>query len=120
MSVYIMTEGELKLAEIIWEKEPVNSGDLVDICNQKYEWKKSTTYTVLKKLCSQQIVQNIDSMVISLIKREEYLLRKSEKFIADNYSGSLPGFIAAFMKKKKLNQNQINELKKMIDEYEER
>ncbi len=119
MKDYIMTDTEIKFAELIWNNEPIGSGELVKLCGQNFNWKKSTTYTVLKKLCLQRIFKNEDSIVTSLVKREEYHQRKSEKFIDDNYGGSLPKFLAAFMSKKELSQKQIKEIKDMIDHYEE-
>ncbi len=119
MKHYIMTEAEIKFAELIWDNEPIGSGELVKLCGRKFNWKKSTTYTVLKKLCLQKIFKNEESVITSLINREEYYQHKSEKFIHDNYGDSLPEFLAAFMSKKRLSQKQVEEIKDMIDRYEE-
>lgn len=119
MFVYLMTEAEQQLAEIIWEHEPLSSGELVKLAALKLNWKKSTTYTVLRKLCENEIFQNRDSIVTSILNREEYTRRKGERYLEENYNGSLPKFVAAFMSKKKLSRKEIEELSKMIEEYQE-
>lgn len=117
MAVYIMTEAETQLAEIIWEKEPVASGQLVKLAAERLNWKKSTTYTVLRKICENGIFQNEHTMVSSRMNREEYARMKGERYLEENYHGSLPGFVAAFLKRKKLSRQEIEELEKMIEEY---
>ena len=119
MIVYLMTEAEQQLAGIIWEHEPLSSGELVKLAQEKLNWKKSTTYTVLRKLCENEIFQNRDSIVTSILNREEYTRRKGERYLEENYNGSLPKFVAAFMSKKKLSRKEIEELSKMIEEYQE-
>lgn len=116
---YKMAEGETRLAELVWENEPIPSMELVKLCEEKMEWKKSTTFTVLKKLCSRGILKNQDAVVTSLVPKEEFVRAKSRKFVEDTFGGSLPGFIAAFMGKEKLSSKQIEELKQMIDNYKE-
>lgn len=117
MIIYIMTEAEMQLADIIWEHEPVGSGELVRIAGDKLNWKKSTTYTVLRKICKNDIFQNENACVVSKMSREEYARRKGERYLAENYNSSLPGFVAAFLKQKKLDKEEIEELARMIDEY---
>ena len=119
MRCYRMTDSELKFAELVWKEEPVASGDLVKLCGQSFDWKKSTTYTVLKKLCEQKILKNEQAVVTSLIKEEQYHQLQGQEFINENYGGSLPRFLAAFMNQKKLSRKQVEEIRKMIDEYEE-
>lgn len=119
MIVYIMTEAETQLAEIIWEKEPIGSGQLVKEAAKRLNWKKSTTYTVLRKICENGIFRNEQAVVTSLMSREEYARRKGERYLDENYNGSLPGFVAAFLKKKKLSRQEIEELSQMIEEYKE-
>ncbi|MBQ8038253.1 MAG: BlaI/MecI/CopY family transcriptional regulator [Lachnospiraceae bacterium] len=116
---YKIAEGENKLAELVWEHEPMTSMELVRLCEQKLEWKKSTTFTVLKKLCNKGILQNKNSLVTSLVPREEFVREKSRRFVEDTFGGSLPGFIAAFMGKEKLSNEEIEELRRMIDNYKE-
>ena len=87
---------ELRFAELIWENAPISSGELVKLCARELEWKKSTTYTVLKKLCEQGLFQNQGGTVTVLVSRQDYQARQSKQFVADTFSGSLPAFLAAF------------------------
>ncbi len=114
-----MTEFERKLADLIWDHEPITSGELVKLCESALHWKKSTTYTMLKRICEQQLFQNENACVTSLISREEYLQGQGEQFIQQNFGGSLPSFLAAFMDRRKLSAKQIQEIRDMIDRYEE-
>lgn len=114
-----LAEGELRFAELIWEREPLSSGDLVKLCGEAFGWKKSTTYTVLKKLCERGVFQNEDACVTSLISRDEYFSMQSEQFVEDAFGGSLPSFLTAFMGRKKLSGRQAEELKQLIDSYKE-
>ena len=117
--MYHMTETELKFAELIWKEEPVGSGELVKLCRQEYGWKKSTTYTFIKKLCEQEIFHNENAVVTSLIGREEYLQQQGEEFVEKAFEGSLPKMIAAFIERKRLSKAQIEEIEKMIEDYKE-
>ncbi len=110
---------ESRFADIIWENEPLSSGELVKICEKELTWKKSTTYTVLKKLCERGIFRNENGTVTSLVSKEELNFRQSEKFVEDNFKGSLPAFVAAFTKRKALSKKDMDEIKKMLDSFEE-
>ena len=110
---------EAKFADIIWENEPLTSRELVKLCQEKLEWKKSTTYTVLKKLCDRGIFRNQDGSVTSLISREDFHAMQSEKFVEDTFAGSLPAFLAAFTKRKSLTAQEIQQIRQMIESYEE-
>ena len=110
---------ETRFADIIWQNEPIASGELVKRCESELRWKKSTTYTVLKKLCDRGIFQNEKGVVTSLITKEEFNSRQSEKFIEETFEGSLPAFIAAFTKRKALSKKDMDEIRKMIDSFEE-
>ena len=110
---------EAKFADIIWANEPLSSGELVKKCAEELEWKKSTTYTVLKKLCERGLFQNLDGTVTSLISKQEYCAMQSEQFVEETFGGSLPAFLAAFSKRKKLSQKELEEILKMIDYYGE-
>lgn len=112
-------EIESKFVELIWENEPINSGELVQLCEEKLSWKKSTTYTVLRRLCQRGIIQNEKAIVTSKIKKDEYYALQSEQFITDTFEGSLPKFIAAFMSRKKLSKKQIEQIQQLIEEYKE-
>ncbi len=115
--MYQMTEAELKFAEIIWKEEPVGSGELVKLCFQEFSWKKSTTYTFIKKLCEQGIFQSENAVVTSLVSKEKYLQEQGEEFVEKTFEGSLPKMIAAFMERKRLSRAQIEEIEKMIEDY---
>lgn len=119
MKYYKLTETEEKFADLIWQKEPIGSGDLVKLCETEMNWKKSTTYTVLKKLCEKGIFQNNNAMVSSLITKDEYYSKQSIGFVEDNFGGSLPRFLTAFISGKKLSKHQAEELKRLIDEHKE-
>ena len=106
-----------RFADIVWANEPISSGDLVKVCEKELNWKKPTTYTVLRKLCEKGLLQNVDGIVSSLISKEEFYSTKSEQIIEDSYEGSLPAFIAAFTSHKKLSKKEVDEIQKMIDAF---
>ena len=108
---------EGKFADIIWENEPLSSGMLVKLCEQKLEWKKSTTYTMLKRLCERGIFQNENSVVTARITREEYYAAQGERLVEDAFDGSLPAFVAAFTARKALSAEEVAALREMIDAY---
>ena len=108
-------EVQMKFAELIWENEPIGSGDLVKLCSEKFEWKKSTTYTVLKKLCEKGLFQNIDGVVTSKISKEDFYSQKSEEFVEEAFGGSLPAFLAAFTSHQKISKKDIAEIRNIID-----
>ena len=100
MDGYKLGAVETRFAELIWQHEPLTSGELVKLCEQELQWKKSTTYTVLKKLCEHGIFQNENGTVTSLLSQEGYNAVQSEKFVEDTFDGSLPAFLAAFTTRK--------------------
>ena len=108
---------ESQFADIIWSNEPISSGKLVELCKQQLDWKKSTTYTVLKKLCERGIFKNDNGVVSSIISKDEFYAMQSEKFVVENFGGSLPAFIAAFTQRNNLSKKDIEEIQKMIDSY---
>jgi predicted transcriptional regulator len=110
---------ESRFAEIIWSNEPISSTALTKLCEEKLKWKKSTTYTVLKRLCEKGIFKNNGGEVISLIKKQEFYSLQSEKFVEETFKGSLPAFLAAFTARKNLTAEEVTALKKMVSEYEE-
>ena len=109
-----------RFADIVWANEPVASGELVKICEKELNWKKPTTYTVLRKLCEKGIMQNEDGIVTSIISRDEFYSAKSEQIIEDSYDGSLPAFIAAFTSHKKLTAKEVEEIQQMIDAFKKK
>ena len=116
--LYRMGMVESRFAEIIWEQEPIASGELVKLAGDRLDWKKSTTYTVLRKLCDKGIFQNEDSIVTSILSRDQYYGKQSKQFVSETFSGSLPRFIAAFAGEEKLSKKEIASLKSLIQSYE--
>lgn len=106
-----------RFADIVWANEPIGSGELVKLCEKELNWKKPTTYTVLRKLCEKGLLQNEDGVVTSLISREDFYSSKSEQIIADSFQGSLPAFIAAFISRRNLTAKEAEEIQKMIDTF---
>lgn len=113
-------EMEMRFARIIWANEPVSSGELVKLCENELEWKKSTTYTMLRRLCQRGIFQNTDGAVTSLMSEQELRAVQSEHFIDEAFGGSLPAFVAAFSKRNKLSDKEIDELQRLIDDNRKR
>lgn len=116
MAEYKLGEIEMRFADIIWQNEPLSSGELVKLCEKELDWKKSTTYTILHRVCERELFQNEGGVVTSLVSKEEFLAGQSEKFVEDTFHGSLPRFLAAFTRRKKLSDKEIEELQKIIDE----
>lgn len=119
MSDYQMGVVESKFADMIWQNEPISSTELTKQSAELLQWKKSTTYTVLKRLCDKGIFQNNNGVVTSVISKEEFYSAQSEKFVEDTFKGSLPAFLAAFTSRKSLTEDEVQYLRKMIAEYEE-
>ncbi len=117
--MYKLGEAETKFANIIWDNEPMNSGELVIKCEILLSWKKSTTYTILKKLSSKGFFKNENTIVTSLISRNDYSKMQSEEFIETSFNGSLPKFLTAFMNGKILKKNEIIEIKNLIESHME-
>lgn len=106
---------ESRFADIIWKHEPMTSRDLIRMAEQELNWKSTTSYTVLKRLCGRGIFRLQDKTVTSLISRETFYGMKSEQFVDETFDGSLPAFIAAFGTRKKLSDQEVEELKQLID-----
>lgn len=115
MADYKLGEVESVFADIIWSNEPLSSRRLAELAQERLSWKRTTTYTVLKRLCDRELFQNKDSIVTSLVSREEFYARQSEQFVEETFQGSLPAFLAAFGSRKKLSDAEIEELQKVID-----
>lgn len=107
---------EARFADLIWENEPLSSGALAKLALQELDWKKTTAFTVLKRLCDRGIFQNDGGTVISNISREEFYARQSEEYVRVSFRGSLPAFLAAFGSHSKLTEQEIDELQRLIDE----
>ncbi len=112
-------DGEYKFASIIWDNEPLGSGELVRLSADQLGWKKSTTYTVLKKLCDRGILKNKASMVSSIVKREQVQKYESKAVLDKAFEGSLPRFLTAFLSDRKLSAREAEDIKQLIDSYRE-
>mgnify|MGYP001113965119 FL=1 len=112
-------ESEYKLACIVWEKEPISTHDLVALCAQKLGWKRTTTYTQLKRLTERGILENKNSVVTAIVPKEAVQIRESKEFLDRTFGGSLPGFIAAFAQSKALSKEDVEEIQRLIDAYKE-
>lgn len=110
---------ESRFADLVWETEPLASGELVKLCARELSWKKSTTYTVLKKFCERGIFKNENGTVSAVISRQDFYAEQGEKFVDEAFHGSLPSFIAAFTKRKELSAAEIEEIRRMIDKIGE-
>lgn len=114
-----LCESDFRFMEVIWDSEPLSSSQLVTLCQQRLGWKKSTTYTMLKKMCQKGLAQNQDSLVTSLVPRQQVQTQESEKFVEQTFSGSLPSFLVSFLKGKTLSREEAEELKQLIDQHKE-
>ncbi len=114
-----LCESDYRFMSVIWDNEPLTSGALVEKCADTLGWKKSTTYTMLKKLCEKGFAQNEKSIVISLVARESVQKAESERIVEQTFSGSLPGFLVAFLGGKTISEKEAEELKKLIDSHKE-
>ena len=119
MEPYKLGEMEQRFAEIIWGCTPVSSGELVKRCEAELGWKKSTTYTMLKRLCQRGIFINENGVVSALMTKEDFSAAQGKQFLNDAFGGSLPRFIAAFTRRNQLSDQEIRELQQLIEEYRE-
>ncbi|MDR0813687.1 MAG: BlaI/MecI/CopY family transcriptional regulator [Oscillospiraceae bacterium] len=114
-----LTEAESRLAEIVWANAPVPSPELVEICRRELDWAKSTTYTILKKLCDKGVFRNQSALVTALMSKDDLAAKQCRDFIDDSFEGSLPKFIAAFVGTSRLSDRQAEEIRSMIEKYKE-
>lgn len=108
---------EARFADIVWQNAPMSTRELVTLCERELSWKRTTTYTVLKKLCDRGLFHTENSTVSVLVTREEFYAMQSEKFVEDSYGGSLPAFIAAFASRRRPSEQEIAEIRHMIDSF---
>ena len=116
---YQMGAAEMRFAEIVWAHAPVTSGELVKLSAETLGWKKSTTYTVLRRLCEKGLFHSESGLVTVLVDRASYGEGQSRQFVSESFGGSLPAFLAAFTARKKLTEKEIAELQRLIDEAKE-
>ena len=114
-----LCESDYRFMSIIWENEPLSSRALVDLCSKHLGWKKSTTYTLLKKMCEKSFAQNNESTICSLVPKNKVQAFASEHFVEHTFQGSLPGFLASFLGGKTISEQEAMELKRLIDEHKE-
>ena len=112
-------ESEYRFCLIMWETEPVNSTELVKLCKAQLGWSKATTYTVIRRLAERGILKNENAIVTSLISKEEAQAARLNEMMEETFEGSMPAFIAAFSRSKKLSKREVDQLKQLIDSYEE-
>ena len=115
--MYVMGVVEAHFADLIWQHEPIPSGELVKLAAAELQWKKSTTYTVLRKLCEKGLFRNEDGLVSAVLTREQFASRRSEQFVDNAFHGSLPAFVAAFTAQKGLSAQEAEEIQQMIDKF---
>jgi BlaI family transcriptional regulator, penicillinase repressor len=119
MDQYKLGEMEQKFADLIWKNEPIASGNLAKLSEEEFCWKRSTTYTMLKRLCERGIFENKKGTVSALMTKTDFHAAQGEEFIKETFGGSLPLFFAAFSRRNKLSDKEINELQHLINEYKE-
>lgn len=110
---------EARFADMIWEREPVTSSELVKLTAVEFNWKRTTAHNVLRRLIDKGIFRNDNGSVTSVIKRDEFYSMQSEKYVEERFNGSLPAFIAAFTKNRRLSKSEIEEIRKMINDAAE-
>ena len=110
-------EVQLRFAELVWHYAPLPSGELVKICQRELNWKKPTTYTVLRKLCEKGLFKNEDGLVSVVMTQEQFYAARTEQFVEETFDGSLPAFITAFTSRKKLSAAEVDEIQRMIDTF---
>lgn len=112
-------ESEYRFCLILWEHEPVSSGRLVELCNEQLGWSKATTYTVIRRLSERGVLKNVNTVVSSLISKEEAQASRLDEMVEETFEGSMPAFIAAFSKSRRLSRQEVDQLQQFIDSYEE-
>ncbi len=119
MEIQKLCDSDYRFMCVVWDNAPLNSGELVKLCEQELGWKKSTTYTVVRKMCEKGYISNENATVRVLIDKDKVQAEESTYFVDRTFNGSLPGFIAAFLGGKKISGEEAEKLKKLIDEYKE-
>ena len=112
-------ESEYRFCLILWEHEPVPSGKLVELCKENLGWSKATTYTVIRRLSERGVLKNENTVVSSLISNEEAQKSRLDEMVEETFEGSMPAFIAAFSKSKRLSKDEVEQLRQLIDSYKE-
>ena len=118
MSTPKVFESEYRFCLILWENEPIKSSELVSLCKEKLGWKPTTTYTVIKRLSERGVVKNENTIVSSLVSKDEIQEAEIDEMVEKTFEGSVPAFLAAFTKKRNLSEKEIAEIRKLIDGFE--
>lgn len=119
MEQYKLGEMEKRLADLIWDNAPVTTRKLTELCQVAFDWKRTTTYTMLKRLCDRGLFANENGTVVIVTTKDEFNMAQSQNFINETFDGSLPMFLTLFTKNKKLNKEDIDQLQRLIDSYKE-
>ena len=119
MSPYKLGEMEQKLADLIWEYAPLSTRKLTELCEERFEWKRTTTYTMLKRLCQRELFVNENGTVRVRMAKEDFRAAQGEQFLNETFDGSLPRFLTAFARRKRLSETEVDQLRRLIEEYEE-
>ena len=119
MSTPKIFESEYRFCLVLWEHEPINSTKLVKICKERLNWSKATTYTVIRRLAQRGVLKNENTIVSTLVTKEQVQESQMEELVDKTFEGSMPAFIAAFSRSNRLTKQEVDQLKKLIDEYEE-
>ena len=119
MEKYKFGEMEEKFANMIWDNAPIETRELIALCAKTFDWKRTTTYTMLRRLIDRGIFKNEEGIVSALVKKEDFLAGKGQAFLEESFEGSLPNFLTAFTRRKKLSEKEIQEIQKIIDEHKE-
>ncbi len=110
-------ESEYRFCLLLWEHEPISSGDLVRLCKEQLDWKRSTTYTVIKRLSERGVLKNENAVVTSLVSKDQVQAAEIDELVEKKFEGSLPAFIAAFTRHQKISPAELDEVQQMIDRY---
>ena len=119
MEQWKLGEMEKRLAELIWEHAPIASGQLAKLCGEEFGWKRTTTYTMLKRLCDRGFFANESGTVVVRMAREEFGVTQGERVLEEHFEGSLPRFLAAFSRRRRLSAGEVEELRRLIENFEE-
>lgn len=117
MEIYKLGEMEKRLADLIWANAPMTSKKLTELCADAFGWKRTTTYTMLKRLCDRDIFANENGTIIVVMEKEDFTLAQSQNFINETFDGSLPMFLTLFSKNKTMKKEDIDRLQQLIDSY---
>lgn len=110
-------ESEYRFCLILWEHEPIKSRELVELCREQLGWKNSTTYTVIKRLAQRGVLKNENTVVTSLVSKDQVQAAEIDELVEKKFDGSLPAFVAAFTRHKKMTQREIDQVQEMIDQF---